>query len=404
MRKLGAPIAVLALLLTTLLPASANATHPSFRPHPDESQGPHLRYDASPRHALPTMRVRTLTNDVDIPWDVRPIGDGRLMFTQRDRASLTILETDGDLTAVTFPSRRVWVSGETGLMGLAIDPDFAENRRIYTCQGWKLPDGKQDIRVIAWNLDPGLTTVGRPDVLVKGLPTVSGRHGGCRLLIDRAGSLHVGTGDAAVTKNPQSLHSLGGKTLRLDPETGRPWPTNPWRHAKNLKKRYIFTYGHRNVQGLAQREDGTLWSVEHGTYRDDEVNLLRGGRNFGWQPGPGYDESRPMTNFSLPGRQWAARWSSGNPTIATSGAAFVAGPGWGALRDTLAVGCLVGERLMFVKLDDTGHLRWTKAPARLRDFGRLRGVTAYRGSLLVTTSNGGGGSGGDKILRIRPVG
>lgn len=393
MRRLGAPIAVLALVLTTLAahPASGSPSAPIR----DRDAG----YDDSPRRALPTLRVTTVANNLDLPWDVRPIGDGRLLFTQRDRANLTLIEADGDRRRVGFPSRRVWVSGETGLMGLAIDPGFAENRRIYTCQGWKLPGGNHDIRVIAWNLDPGLTAVGRPDVLVKGLPTTSGRHGGCRLLIASNGALLVGTGDAASNRNPQSLRSLGGKTLRLDPGTGRPWPTNPWRHAKNLKKRYVFTYGHRNVQGLAQRRDGTLWSVEHGSDRDDEVNLLGRGRNFGWDPNyPA--ETTPMTDFSLPGRQWGAKWRSGSPTIATSGAAFVRGRGWGALSSALAVGCLAGERLMFVKLDASGDLRWTRAPARLRDFGRLRGVTAYRGSLLVTTSNG---SGADKILRVRPA-
>jgi aldose sugar dehydrogenase len=401
MRKLGAPLAVLAVLITLLAPGAADASHLKYRPSSDQDQGPSLRYDARRAVELPRLRVTTMANGLDIPWDVRPIGEGRFLFTQRDRATLTLLQADGDTRRVGFPSRRVWVSGETGLMGLAIDPAFADNHRIYTCQGWKLPDGKKDIRVIAWNLDPGVTAVGRPDVLVKGLPTVTGRHGGCRLLIDEAGSLHVGTGDAAVGTNPQNLRSLGGKTLRLDPATGRPWSTNPWRHAKNVKKRYIFTYGHRNVQGLAQRRDGTLWSVEHGTYRDDEVNLLGRGRNYGWNPVPGYDESTPMTDFSLPGRQWGARWRSGNPTIATSGAAFVQGSGWRALGGTLAVGCLAGERLMFVRLDKDGHLRWTRAPGRLHgDYGRLRGVTAYRGSLLVTTANGGGN---DKILRIRPA-
>jgi glucose/arabinose dehydrogenase len=237
-------------------------------------------------------------------------------------------------------------------------------------------------------------------VLIKGLPTTSGRHGGCRLLITRNGALLVGTGDAAVGRNPQSLRSLGGKTLRLDPSTGRPWPTNPWRHAKNLKKRYLFTYGHRNVQGLAQRRDGSLWSVEHGSFRDDEVNKLGAGRNFGWNPVPGYNESVPMTDHSLPGRQWSAKWRSGDPTIATSGAAFVSGSGWGSLAGTLAVGCLAGEQLRFIRFDADGDLKWSRAPARLREFGRLRGVTAYRGSLLVTTSNGGGN---DKILRIRPA-
>ena len=392
MRRLGAPLATLVLVLAGL--SSHPASGSSATPVQDRRAG-----SDSPRRVLPTLRVTTIARNLDTPWDVRPVGDGRLLFTQRNSATLTLIEADGDRRRVGFPSRRVWVSGETGLMGLAVDPGFAENRRIYTCQGWKLPGGKKDIRVIAWNLDPGLTAVGRPDVLVKGLPTVTGRHGGCRLLLASNGALLVGTGDAAVGRNPQSLRSFGGKTLRLDPATGRPWPTNPWADATG-RKRFIFTYGHRNVQGMAQRGDGSLWSVEHGSFRDDEVNKLRGGRNFGWHPVPGYNESVPMTDFSLPGRQWGAVWRSGNPTIATSGAAFVRGRGWGALGGTLAVGCLAGERLMFVKLDADGDLRWTRAPARLRDFGRLRGVTAYRGSLLVTTSNGGGN---DKILRIRPA-
>ena len=82
----------------------------------------------------------------------------------------------------------------------------------------------------------------------------------------------VGTGDAAHGRNPRNLKSLGGKTLRLDRFTGRPFAGNPWANSPNRRKRYVFTYGHRNVQGLAQREDGSLWSVEHGSYRDDEVN------------------------------------------------------------------------------------------------------------------------------------
>ncbi|MDZ5622448.1 PQQ-dependent sugar dehydrogenase [Nocardioides bizhenqiangii] len=393
MRKLGAPLAALALLLTTL--ASSPASGSPASPIRDRDAG----YDDSPRRAAPALRVTTVANDLDHPWDVRPVGNGRLLFTQRDRANLTLIQADGDKRRVAFPSRRVWVSGETGLMGLAVDPDFAENRRIYTCQGWKLPGGRHDIRVIGWKLDPGLTAVGRPDVLLKGLPTTSGRHGGCRLLIARNGALLVGTGDAAVGRNPQSLRSFGGKTLRLDPATGRPWPTNPWAGADG-RKRYIYTYGHRNVQGLAQRRDGSLWSVEHGSFRDDEINKLGRGRNFGWNPVPGYDESVPMTDHSLPGRQWSAKWRSGNPTIATSGAAFVSGRGWGSYAGTLAVACLAGERLMFVKFDASGDLRWTRAPERLRNPGRLRGVTAYRGSLLVTTSNGGGD---DRILRVRPV-
>jgi glucose/arabinose dehydrogenase len=393
-------LAVAALSLTCLAGPAAAACR-SVDPPADPAADPAT--DAG-RRAVPDLVVTEVADGLDIPWDVKPIGAGRLLVTQRDREQLTLVGPGGGTSQVRLVGQRIWHQGETGLMGLAIDPGFATNRRIYTCQGWVKTGGDHDIRVIAWRLNEAMTRAERVRTLVKGLPTTSGRHGGCRLLLARNGSLLVGTGDAAVGRNPQSLRSLGGKVLRLDPATGRPWPGNPWAD-RSGKRRYILTYGHRNVQGLAQRADGSLWSVEHGTYRDDEINLLRRGANFGWNPVPGYDESVPMTDFSLPGRQYAARWRSGNPTIATSGATFVRGKGWGALHGTLAVGALAGERVMFVKFNADGRLRWTRAPEALREYGRLRSVTRARdGSLLVTTSNGGGGSGGDVVLRVRPAG
>ena len=256
---------------------------------------------AKPHRAVPDLTVTTVADGLDHPWDVRPIGGGRLLVSQRDRKTLSVVEPDGTVDPVDFDNSKIWVSGETGLLGIAIDPDFATNGRFYTCSGWTRAGGGHDIRVLAWHLSDDRSSATRTDVLLTGLPTVSGRHGGCRLLITDDGSLLIGTGDAAQTPNPQNKDSLGGKTLRINRMTGRPWRTNPWKNA-DTRRRFVDTYGHRNVQGLAQRKDGTLWSVEHGTYRDDEINFLRPGRNYGWQPGPGYDESPPMTNFSLPGR------------------------------------------------------------------------------------------------------
>ena len=97
----------------------------------------------------------------------------------------------------------------------------------------------------------------------------------------------------------------------------------PVRRRDDANRRYVHTYGHRNVQGLAQRADGSLWSVEHGSDRDDEVNLLVNGGDYGWNPVPGYNESVPMTDQGLPGTQIDAKWSSGYPTVATSGGTFV---------------------------------------------------------------------------------
>ncbi len=351
--------------------------------------------------ATPKLKVSRAVTGLDIPWDVQQLPDGALLVTERDRARLSIVR-NGKVRSLDYPADQVWVSGETGLMSMAVDPGYSDNRRIYTCQGF-IGSGARDVRVLAWKVNAKQTRVKKPQVLLAGLPATSGRHGGCRLLIDReSGALHVGTGDAAVGTNPRDLTSLGGKTLRLDRHTGKPWPGNPFIDAGNLHQRYVVTYGHRNVQGLAQRRDGSVWSVEHGSYRDDEVNLLRDGGDYGWNPVPGYNEAVPMTDQTLPGPQIDAAWSSGNPTIATSGAAWVSGKQWGRYNGTLAVAALAGNRVVFMKFDKAGALKWTRTPPALRSYGRLRSVTStVDGDLLITTGNGGGN---DAVLRVRPTG
>lgn len=343
-----------------------------------------------------TKRVTGLSN----PWDVKPIGGGRLLITERDTARLFVAG-DGGKRRVAFPSDSVWVAGETGLMSLEVDPGFSKNRRFYTCSGGFLSGGGHDVRVNAWTLNRSLTRATLVRKLLGGLPTTTGRHGGCRLLIARNGALVVGTGDAAVGTNPRDLTSLGGKTLRLDRGTGAPWPTNAYISADNRRQRYVHTYGHRNVQGLAQRRDGTLWSVEHGSFRDDEVNRLVSGGDYGWNPVPGYNESVPMTDQSLPGTQLEARWRSGDPTLATSGASFVYGKKWGALDGALAVAALKATRVLFLTFNAEGRLVRKDVPKILERFGRLRSVTlAPNGDLLVTTDTD---SGGGAVLRVRPA-
>jgi glucose/arabinose dehydrogenase len=365
-----------------------------------------LDHQSSERAAYPTLKVKRLVTGLDKPWDVHSIGGGRLLFTQRDRATLTVW-AKGHKHGVKFPSGEVWVSGETGLMGLEVDPGFASNRRIYTCQGGTTSGGGHDVRVIAWRLNAKATKATKVRQLIGGFPTSSGRHGGCRLLIDDAGSMLVGTGDAAIGTNPEDKQSLGGKTLRLDRFTGAPWPSNPFAKAKNRNQRYVHTYGHRNVQGLSQRADGSLWSIEQGTGRDDEVNRLVNGGDYGYNPvpvnaSPGYNESVPMTDQSLPGKQISAAWSSGDPTLATSGGGFVYGKRLGAYDGTLAVAALKAEQVLFLTLSKSGTLKRVQVPDALRRYGRIRTVVdGPASSFYVTTDNG---AGTDVILRVRPRG
>lgn len=353
------------------------------------------------RRATPRLVVTKRVTGLNNPWDVQPIGNGRLLITERDTARLIVAGMAGK-RVVSFPSRSVWVSGETGLMSLEVDPGFAKNRRFYTCSGGFLAGGRHDVRVNAWTLDRRLTRATLVKKLIGGFPTTTGRHGGCRLLITRNGSLLVGTGDAAVGTNPRDLDSLGGKTLRLNRFTGAPWPSNPFIESSSARRRYVQTFGHRNVQGLAQRADGSLWSVEHGPSRDDEVNLLVNGGDYGWNPVPGYNESVPMTDFGLPGKQYGAKWRSGVPTLATSGASFVYGKKWGSLNGALAVAALKATRVLFLTFDAKGKLVRKTVPPILERFGRLRSVTrATNGDLLVTTDTD---SGGGSVLRVRPAG
>lgn len=346
-----------------------------------------------------TFTVRKPVKGLNHVWDVKSIGKEGWLFTERDTAKLRILHRR-TVRTVRFPSSTVWRSGETGLMSLEVDPNFVKNRRFYTCQGGYRAAG-HDVRVMAWRLSLNGKRAVLKRRLIGGFPATSGRHGGCRLFIEKtSGALFVGTGDAAIGTNPRDLRSLGGKVLRLNRFNGAPWPDNPWVSAPDRNQRFVYNYGHRNIQGLALRADGTLWSVEHGPDRDDEVNRVLAGADYGWHPVPGYNESVPMTDQSLPGTQTAAAWGSGNPTVAASGAVWVYGSQWGSLNGTLAVAALKAGRIIFLRFDADGNFVSARVPAALQKYGRLRSLTlAANGDLLATQDNA---DGEDGILRITP--
>jgi glucose/arabinose dehydrogenase len=377
-------LSVLVLCSALTIPAAPTAAQPS----PDPTAG--LRTEA-----LPALHVTRKVTGLRTPWDVQRLPGGRLLLGERDTHRLIVWRA-GHRRVLRFPAR-VWVSAETGLMGLAVDPHFKRNRRVYACQGGFTSTG-HDVRVVAWRMNRHYTGVRRAKVLLRGIPATTGIHGGCRLLIARGGALLIGTGDAVTGTNPRDLDSLGGKVLRINRFTGKPSKRNPWASAGSAR-RFVLNYGHRNVQGLAQRSDGSLWSVEHGPDRDDEINLVVAGGDYGWNPLPGYNQDVPMTDDALPGVQVPARWSSGTPTLATSGATWVHGSQWGDYDGTLAVATLKASRLVFFKFDGAGNLLWTRTPDEVTHFGRLRSVTRARnGDLLVTTSNGTD----DSVLRVSP--
>ncbi len=338
----------------------------------------------------PSLAVSEVAGRLDLPWDLAFTPDGTLLFTEK-AGRLSALTGGGVRRLATLSD--VFTSGESGLMGLAVDPEFTSNRRIYTCHSWT--DGSnRDVRVVAWSIDASFTSATRvANPLFAGMPLTTGRHAGCRPRFGADGFLWVGTGDGTVGTAPQSLSSLGGKVLRVDKNTGAPAPGNPFAGSR------VFSYGHRNVQGLAMRPDGQVFSVEHGTRRDDEVNLLRPAGNGGWDPTPGYNENAAMTDLAKFPDAMRPVWTSGATSLAPSGASFLTAPGWRSFNGALVLACLRGAQLRLLFLDSVGSL--TGERVLLSGRGRLRTpVQAPDGALYVTTSNG---SGTDKILRVTPT-
>jgi glucose/arabinose dehydrogenase len=338
----------------------------------------------------PALQVSVVADGLDHPWDVAQAADGTLLFDERGGGFTAVLP-DGTVRDVQADMSDLFARGETGLMGLVLDPGFDGNRRFYSCQGVR--DGASpSIAVIAWTVAADWHSATRvADPLIGDIPANAGagRHGGCRLRFTPDGALLISTGDNAVGSNPQDRSSRAGKVLLADAATGEV---------------AVWTYGHRNVQGLAVRP-GTnqIFAVEQGTFRDDEVNLLRAGGNYGYDPNGTsgrYDESVPMTDTSIPGAIKAV-WSSGPQTIATCGGTFLDGAQWGAYDGLMLLGVLKGQGVLALRLDRDGGLEQQfRLPELEGTHGRIRTVQqGTDGDLYVTTDNGGGA---DQLLRITP--
>jgi glucose/arabinose dehydrogenase len=342
----------------------------------------------------PSLRYTTVVSGLTIPWDLTWVGPV-MLFNERD-GSLFSKRGSAAPRKVSFPLPKPYVKSEGGLLGMVADPAAARTKVFYTCS---TSASTKDVRVLRWRLtsDTKAVAVGKP--LVTGIPLSSGRHTGCRLRFSPKGVLYVGTGDAAVGTNPQKKSSLGGKVLRVYADGTIP-RTNPF-YRSGGKARYVWNYGHRNVQGLAMRPStGQLFTAEHGSYRDDEVNLVRKAANYGWDPVPGYDESVPMTDRKKYPKAVKASWSSGNPTVATSGLTFLSGKRWETWDGALAVAELKGADVRLLFLDRAGRVTSTKKMPGADRFGRIRTLQqGPDGLLYLTTSNGGGR---DRVIRVTP--
>jgi glucose/arabinose dehydrogenase len=345
-----------------------------------------------------SISVTTVVSGLNIPWDVEFLPDGTMIYDIRDTGQVFARLTNGTTRQIlSAPASFHKAGSEDGMLGLAVDPAFGFlNHRVYACYASNA-GGQQAERVSRFDLDSGVTALtGQFDLLTNMQTNTSAIHHGCRLKVDHDLNLWVGTGDVSTATGPHDPNSTAGKILRINRDDGTAAPGNPGISADNR----VYSLGHRNVQGLAFQADGlTGVNMEHGPNIDDEINALVPG-NFGWNPNVGgsYNQGVPMTAADGIG----ALWSSGNPTWAPSGGAYLLGSQWKGYEGVLAVAFLKdtptpGQRLQLFRPNLAGGL--SPAEVLFSDAGRLRSVTeGPDGNLYVITSNGGN----DKILKITP--
>ncbi|MFE1144313.1 PQQ-dependent sugar dehydrogenase [Streptomyces rochei] len=322
--------------------------------------------------------VRTVATGLKSPWGLAPLPGGGLLVSSRDEATITrVDEKTGEKTELgEVPG--VAASGEGGLLGIALSPDYASDHMVYAYF-----TSASDNRIVRMRYDekkPSGEQLGEPDAVFRGIPK-GVIHNGGRIAFGPDGMLYAGTGESGDTGLSQDKESLGGKILRMTPD-GEPAPGNPFPDS------VVYSYGHRNVQGLAWDDRQRLFASEFGQETWDELNAIKPGDNYGWPEAEGEGGG---SGFHDPLAQWSTDEAS------PSGIAFAGGSVWMA--------GLRGERLWRVPLQGTEAAADPQAFLE-GEYGRLRTVVAAGGDrlwLVTSNTDGRGDAKGDddRVLELR---
>lgn len=340
-----------------------------------EPSGPVTADTAAPATDTPPPVLETVATGLTAPWGLDFFANGDAILTERDtRRVLRVSGPDHTLTELGFVDEAI-PNGEGGLLGVALSPDFAKDRQVFFYLS--TPDDNRIVRTtLRGNRFGSLTPI------LTGIPTAS-IHDGGRLVFGPDGYLYASTGEGGVPDRAQDKDSLGGKILRITTD-GEPAPGNPFDTP-------VWSYGHRNVQGLAF-VGKQLWASEFGLHTFDELNRIEKGQDYGWpevEGAGGTDQG-----FVDPQVVW------GTDTASPSGLAYAGGHLWMA--------ALAGERLWRIDVTQgTDGTATAPQPFFIGEYGRMRTVaTAPDGTLWLTTSNldgrGDPRDGDDRVLVLDP--
>ncbi|WP_164905031.1 PQQ-dependent sugar dehydrogenase [Streptomyces cyaneus] len=322
--------------------------------------------------------LRTVAEGLNTPWGLAPLPDGDLLVSSRDEATITRIDGKTGKKSELGEVPGVSPAGEGGLMGLALSPDYASDHMIYAY--FTSASDNRIVRMLYDEQKPSGEQLGAPDTIFKGIPK-GFIHNGGRIAFGPDKMLYAGTGESGDTGLSQDKESTGGKILRLTPE-GEPAPGNPFPDSP------VYSYGHRNVQGLAWDSKQRLFAAEFGQDTWDELNAIKPGDNYGWPEVEGKSDDAKYRN---PLAQW------GTDDASPSGIAYAEGSVWMA--------GLKGQRLWRIPLDGTEASADPQAFLE-GEYGRLRTVVSAGGDRLwVTTSNtdgrGNPKDGDDRILEVQ---
>ncbi|MFF3320925.1 PQQ-dependent sugar dehydrogenase [Streptomyces sp. NPDC002889] len=321
--------------------------------------------------------VSALTEDLASPWGVAALPGGDLLVASRDEGTITRVAADGGRKTVIGSVPGVAPGGEGGLLGLAVSPSFASDHQVYAY--FTTASDNRIARLLYDERKPAGQQLGAPDTVLRGIPKGIVHNGG-RIAFGPDKMLYAGTGETGETGLAQDKDSLGGKILRMTPD-GQPVHGNP--EADSV----VYSYGHRNVQGLAWDAEKRLWAAEFGQDTWDELNLIEPGKNYGW---PEVEGKGGEDGFVDPVAQWKTADAS------PSGIAYAKGSIWMA--------GLAGKRLWRIPLDGTEPSAEPQS-FLVEKYGRLRTVLATGGDRLwlvtsETDTRGTPEPGDDKILLL----
>jgi aldose sugar dehydrogenase len=342
------------------------------------------------------VRVQTIARGLEHPWALAFLPDGRMLVTERP-GRVRIVEPDGRLSEPLAGVPQVQARGQGGLLDVALDPRFADNRLVYLAYA-KPGEGRTAGTAVA----RGELAEGRLEdvqIIYQQQPKVEGvNHFGARLVFARDGTLFVTQGERFDYRDQaQELSSGLGKIVRINPDGSVP-RDNPFVGREGVRPE-IWSYGHRNIQSAGLHpQTGQLWTVEHGPRGGDELNRPEAGKNYGWPiisygvhySGAKIGEGTAKLGMEQPIYYW-------DPVIAPSGMTFYTGDGFPDWKGSLLIGSLQPGLLVRLTLDDgrvTGEARY------LGDLGeRIRDVRqGLDGQLYLLTDSRDG-----QILRVLPA-